>query len=102
MLLGGGEVDGVRVLSEDSVRAMRTDQLTEAQKRSPFLGMPYWQGRGFGLNLSVVTDPAQSTPLFGPGGVGTFTWPGAFGTAIRTVRYARQQVTLLLQPSCDR
>ena len=33
MLLGGGEVDGVRVLSEDSVRAMRTDQLTEAQKR---------------------------------------------------------------------
>lgn len=80
MLLGGGEVDGVRVLSEDSVRAMRTDQLTEAQKRSPFLGMPYWQGRGFGLNLSVVTDPAQSTPLFGPGGVGTFTWPGAFGT----------------------
>ena len=80
MLLGGGEVDGVRVLSEESVRAMRTDQLTEAQKRSPFLGMPYWQGRGFGLNLSVVTDPAQSTPLFGPGGVGTFTWPGAFGT----------------------
>jgi CubicO group peptidase (beta-lactamase class C family) len=80
MLLGGGEVDGVRVLSEESVTMMRTDRLTEAQKRIPFLGMPYWQGRGFGLNLSVVTDPVQSTPLFGPGGVGTFTWPGAFGT----------------------
>ncbi len=80
MLLGGGEVDGVRVLSEESVRLMRTDRLTEAQKRSPFLGMPYWQGRGFGLNLSVVTDPVQSAPLFGPGGVGTFTWPGAYGT----------------------
>ena len=62
MLLGGGEVDGVRVLSEESVRLMRTDRLTEAQKRIPFLGMPYWQGRGFGLNLSVVTDPAQSHP----------------------------------------
>ena len=62
MLLGGGEVDGVRVLSEESVRAMRTDQLTEAQKRIPFLGMPYWQGRGFGLNLSVVTDPVAVDP----------------------------------------
>ncbi len=80
MLLGGGVVDGVRVLSEESVRPMRTDRLTEAQKRMPFLGMPYWQGRGFGLNLSVVTDPVQSAPLFGPGGVGAFTWPGAFGT----------------------
>ena len=27
-----------------------------------------------------MTDPAKSTPLFGPGGLGTFSWPGAFGT----------------------
>ncbi len=80
MLLGGGEVDGVRVLSEESVRLMRTDRLTEEQKRQPFLGMPYWIGRGFGLNLSVITDPAKSAPLFGPGGLGTFSWPGAYGT----------------------
>jgi len=80
MLLADGQIDGVRVLSAESVRQMRTDRLTDAQKRIPFLGMPYWQGRGFGLNLAVVTDPTQSTPLFGPGGVGSFTWPGAFGT----------------------
>lgn len=80
MLLGGGSVDGVRVLSEDSVRLMRTDQLTEDQKRHPFLGMPFWIGRGFGLNLSVVTDPSRSAQLFGPGGTGTFSWPGAYGT----------------------
>ncbi len=80
MLLGGGSVDGVRVLSEDSVRLMRTDQLTEEQKRHPFLGMPFWIGRGFGLNLSVVTDPSKSAQLFGPGGAGTFSWPGAYGT----------------------
>lgn len=80
MLLGGGTLDGVRLLSEQSVAAMRTDRLTEAQKRIPFLGMPYWVGRGFGLNLSVVTDPAKSAPLFGPGGAGSFTWPGAYGT----------------------
>lgn len=80
MLLGGGEVDGVRVLTEDSVRLMRTDRLTDEQKRQPFLGQPFWVGRGFGLNLSVVTDPAKSGQLFGPGGLGTFSWPGAYGT----------------------
>ncbi len=80
MLLGGGSVDGVRVLSEESVRLMRTDRLTDQQKAYPFLGMPFWRGRGFGLNLSVVTDAAQSRQLFGPGGLGTFSWPGAYGT----------------------
>ncbi len=80
MLLNGGEVDGVRVLSEESVRLMRTDRLTDEQKKFPFLGMPFWVGRGFGLNLSVVTDPAKSAQLYGPGGLGTFSWPGAYGT----------------------
>ncbi|BBZ75659.1 hypothetical protein MANY_09960 [Mycolicibacterium anyangense] len=80
MLLGGGEVDGVRVLSQDSVALMRTDRLTAEQKQFPFLGLPFWMGRGFGLNLSVVTDPVKSGPLYGPGGLGTFSWPGAYGT----------------------
>lgn len=80
MLLAGGTVDGVRVLSEESVRSMRTDRLTDEQKRYDFLGAPFWIGRGFGLNLSVVTDPAKSRQLFGPGGEGTFSWPGAYGT----------------------
>lgn len=80
MLLAGGTLDGVRVLSEESVQWMRTDRLTEEQKRQDFLGAPFWVGRGFGLNLSVVTDPARSRQLYGPGGLGTFSWPGAYGT----------------------
>ncbi len=80
MLLAGGTLDGVRVLSDESVRLMRTDRLTGAQRKTPFLGMPYWQGRGFGLNLAVVTNPVQAGPFFGPGGTGAFTWAGAFGT----------------------
>lgn len=80
MLLGGGTVDGVRVLSEESARLMRTDRLTPEQKQHRFLGAPFWVGRGFGLNLSVVTDPSQSRQLYGPGGLGSFSWPGAFGT----------------------
>lgn len=80
MLLAGGKLDGTRVLSKESALLMRTDQLTDEQRQYPFLGMPYWIGRGFGLNLSVVTDPAKSRQLFGPGGKGSFTWPGAYGT----------------------
>ena len=80
MLLGDGCHDGVRVLSAASAAAMRTDRLTPAQKSKPFLGSPFWVGRGFGLNLSVVTDPAAFNPLFGPGGLGSFGWPGAYGT----------------------
>jgi CubicO group peptidase (beta-lactamase class C family) len=80
MLLGFGTLDGRRVLSQESTRLMRTDRLTDQQRQYPFLGMPYWIGRGFGLNLSVVTDPAKSRQLFGPGGKGAFTWPGAYGT----------------------
>jgi CubicO group peptidase (beta-lactamase class C family) len=80
MLLRDGTLNGVRVLSQESARSMRTDQLTDEQKQHPFLGSPFWIGRGFGLNLSVVTDPAKSAPLFGPGGLGTFSWPGAYGT----------------------
>ncbi|MBO0880726.1 MAG: beta-lactamase family protein [Mycobacterium sp.] len=80
MLLRDGTLNDVRVLSPESTRSMRTDRLTNEQKRHPFLGMPFWIGRGFGLNLSVVTDPAKSSPLFGPGGTGTFSWPGAYGT----------------------
>ncbi|PQM47406.1 hypothetical protein C1Y40_02419 [Mycobacterium talmoniae] len=80
MLLADGMFDGTRVLSSDAAAAMRTDRLTAEQKRHPFLGAPFWVGRGFGLNLSVVTDPAASRPLYGPGGAGTFSWPGAYGT----------------------
>lgn len=80
MLLADGTLDGDRVLSAESVRLMRTDRLTAQQKQQPFLGSPFWVGRGFGLGLSVVTDPDRSRALFGPGGLGTFGWPGAWGT----------------------
>jgi CubicO group peptidase (beta-lactamase class C family) len=68
MLLRDGTLNGVRVLSPESTCSMRTDRLTDEHKRRAFLGAPFWIGRGFGLNLSVVTDPVKSSPLFGPGG----------------------------------
>jgi CubicO group peptidase (beta-lactamase class C family) len=80
MLLAEGSMDGTQVLSAEAVRPMRTNRLTDEQRRQPFLSAPYWVGRGFGLGLSVVMDPTKSRPLFGPGGLGTFGWPGAYGT----------------------
>ena len=58
------------VVAGNRLRLMRTDRLTDEQKRHNFLGSPYWVGRGFGLNLSVVTDPAKSAPAVRAGRVG--------------------------------
>ena len=100
MLLAGGTIDGVRVLSEESTRLMRADRLTAEQKKHDFLGAPQWIGRGFGLNLSVVTDPAKSAPIFGPGGLGTFSWPGAYGTWWQADPAADDLILLYLIQNC--
>jgi CubicO group peptidase (beta-lactamase class C family) len=79
MLLGGGEVDGVRLLKPETVRLMRQNRLTQAQRAIPFMGIPFWGGQGFGLGLSVIMDP-EAQAWMGAGSKGAFGWPGAFGT----------------------
>ncbi|HEY5107812.1 MAG TPA: serine hydrolase domain-containing protein [Caulobacteraceae bacterium] len=79
MLLGGGEVDGVRLLKAGTVALMTTNRLTEAQRQIAFMGMPFWAGQGFGPGLSVITDPEKQAWM-GAGSRGAFGWPGAFGT----------------------
>jgi CubicO group peptidase (beta-lactamase class C family) len=79
MLLNDGEVDGVRLLQPQTVALMRTNRLTDEQRQIPFMGIPFWAGQGFGLGLSVITDPEQQAWM-GAGNVGAFGWPGAFGT----------------------
>ncbi|MEO7027060.1 MAG: serine hydrolase domain-containing protein [Caulobacteraceae bacterium] len=79
VLLGGGAVDGVRLLDAEAVGMMRTNRLTEAQRAIDFLGIPFWQGQGFGLGLSMITDPKKQSWM-GAGSAGAFGWPGAFGT----------------------
>jgi CubicO group peptidase (beta-lactamase class C family) len=78
MLLNDGEVDGVRLLRPETVRDMRTNRLTPEQREVPFLGLPMWAGMGFGLGLSVVDAPERN--MLGVGSVGSFGWPGAYGT----------------------
>ena len=79
MLLNNGEVDGVRLLKPETVTLMRADRLTPAQREIPFMGIPFWGGQGFGLGLSVITDPEKQAWM-GAGSEGSFGWPGAFGT----------------------
>ena len=79
MLLGEGEVDGVRLLKPQTVALMRANRLTDAQREIPFMGIPFWLGQGFGLGLSVITDPEKQAWM-GAGNAGAFGWPGAFGT----------------------
>ena len=78
-LLNDGEADGVRLLKPETMALMRANRLTDAQRQIPFMGIPFWMGQGFGLGLSVITDPEKQAWM-GAGNEGAFGWPGAFGT----------------------
>jgi len=80
LLLGRGRVDTTRLLSHRSVDLMRSNFLTPDQRRVPAFGRLIWAGQGFGLGLSVVDDPAQQLSL-GYRSIGSFGWPGAYGTS---------------------
>nr|QQZ52047.1 beta-lactamase family protein [Phenylobacterium glaciei] len=79
LMLNKDELNGVRLLKTETVELMATNRLTEAQREIPFMGIPFWMGQGFGLGLSVITDPEKQAWM-GAGSKGAFGWPGAFGT----------------------
>jgi CubicO group peptidase (beta-lactamase class C family) len=77
MMLNRGVYGKERILSRLSVEAMTTDQVTPEQKAaSPFFER-FWDSRGWGLGLSIVTrrDDVASVP-------GRFGWDGAFSTSL--------------------
>jgi CubicO group peptidase (beta-lactamase class C family) len=70
MLLNGGKLDGVRLISPRTVELMRTNVLSPSMTTlSP--------GAGFGLDFAVYTDVAAAGGYYGKG---TFYWGGAAGT----------------------
>jgi CubicO group peptidase (beta-lactamase class C family) len=82
MLLGGGEIDGVRLLSPRTLRMMASNQLPghadlEAFGR-PLFSETTFDGVGFGLGFSVVDDPIAGRY---PSSAGEFAWGGAASTA---------------------
>lgn len=62
MMLNKGEYGAERILSPESVEEMTTDQITPAQKaRYPFYP-GFWDKRGWGLGLSMMTGADDIAP----------------------------------------
>jgi CubicO group peptidase (beta-lactamase class C family) len=70
MLLNGGQLGGVRLLSPRTVELMRTNVL------APTMSI-FAPGAGFGLDFAVYTDAVAAGGYYGKG---TFWWGGAAGT----------------------
>ena len=76
MLLQDGELDDVRILAAETVRAMRSNRLPDALVPLQ-LGTYLSPGHGFGLGFAVVVD-SESSPE--PDNDGVFRWAGAANT----------------------
>jgi len=93
MMLNRGAYGTERILSRPSVELMTTDQLTREQKAaSPFFEN-FWNSRGWGLGLSIVTrrDDVAGVP-------GRFGWDGAFSTSLYVD--PREDMVGLLMAQC--
>jgi CubicO group peptidase (beta-lactamase class C family) len=79
MLLNGGELDGVRLLSPKTIAVMASDQLPPGIPRLGYEDMAptLEMGQSFGLGFAVRTDVGRN-PL--SGSVGNYFWAGAYGT----------------------
>ena len=79
MLLDGGELNGVRILSPSSVDLMRSNHLPERLMTGKYgIDLYYMQpGLGFGYDFAVFEDPIK---IGSTAGKGTYLWAGAAGT----------------------
>lgn len=71
MVANGGSLDGVRILSSESVDLMRMNQLPAGQTEIP--GYP---GNAFGLDFAVVMDPSKNGGM----SAGSYWWWGIAGS----------------------
>lgn len=92
MLLNGGELDGVRVLSRKMVEYMTTDHLGPEVDLSKLNDYPNIRGYGFGLGVAVRRSPGRGGM---PGSAGDFHWAGSTGTYF-WVDPAEQLVTVFM------
>jgi CubicO group peptidase (beta-lactamase class C family) len=75
MLLRGGELDGIRLLSPEYVSTMTRDHIDSAQKAPDAFFPGYWETNGWGYGVGVTTaSDAYGDP-------GRYSWMGGFGTA---------------------
>jgi CubicO group peptidase (beta-lactamase class C family) len=79
MILNGGELDGVRIVSEESIAELTRQQLPPELGDAPLASMlPLMsQGVGFGYAGAVVMEGHDRTPF---GSAGTYSWGGMAST----------------------
>lgn len=81
MLRSGGELNGVRILSPRTVLFMASNHLPNNADLTaygrPLFAETTFDGVGFGLGVSVTTDPVKAKV---PGSVGDYGWGGAAST----------------------
>jgi CubicO group peptidase (beta-lactamase class C family) len=81
MLLQGGELDGVRLLSSRTLELMTHNHLPNDADLEEFATDSFsetsYAGIGFGLGFSVVIDSVKNKSLTSEG---TFSWGGAAST----------------------
>ena len=79
MLLGKGQFEGRRIISEDAAALMMSNHLPDVLMEKGFLAghQRIRPGFGFGFNGVVFTDPESAGV---PVGKGTYHWDGAAGT----------------------
>lgn len=93
LLLGGGTVDGRRLLSSDAVLLMTTNHLTPAQRE---IGELFLDGQGWGFGGAV--DIAATDPWTVPGRYG---WVGGTGTSAHITASTDTVAILLTQVAAD-
>ena len=78
MLLNGGELNGVRLLSREAVKLMTMNHLSDDLLPLELGSVtPYLRGHGFGFGLAVLANVAQSGTS---GSEGTYWWGGSANT----------------------
>ena len=79
MLLNGGELDGVRILSAKTVQQMTTNALPPDVRFAGVVGQFVGPqvGTSWGLGFAIRANPEFSLL---PGSVGSFNWSGLWGT----------------------
>ena len=76
MLLNGGELDGVRILSPATVKLMHTNHLPAGVTELP-LHLGGQPGSSFGLDFAIIEDPVENGTAYTKG---EYYWGGAAGT----------------------
>jgi CubicO group peptidase (beta-lactamase class C family) len=84
MLLNGGELDGIRILSPNSVAVMTTNQVESLYPA---------RGQGFGYGFAILERMGADNTL---ASVGTYGWGGAYGSQYRVDPKERIVLVLML------